>query len=153
MGLIGLLSGMFFFLQIGCAPSSPESPVGFRFPEGDVVKGKKAFADLNCIQCHTVSGVSDLPEPGEERKIEIMLGGETSRVKTYGELVTSVIYPGHVIKPEYREKYTDDEGNSLMPELTEAMTVRQMIDLVEFLQEQYEVALPRPAYENYGYPY
>ena len=92
-----------------------------------------------------------MPEITEPREIHVVLGGEVTRVKTYGQLVTSVINPSHVVKVQYRGKYTDAEGKSLMPDFSETMTVRQMIDIAEFLQSRYEVVIPDHAYSEYGY--
>jgi len=39
----------------------------------------------------------------------------------------------------------------MMPDFSEAMTVRQMIDIAEFLQARYEVVIPEHAYSDYGY--
>ncbi|MGY8694413.1 MAG: hypothetical protein ACKVGW_09485 [Verrucomicrobiia bacterium] len=92
-----------------------------------------------------------MPEITEPRDIHVVLGGEVTRVKTYGQLVTSIVKPSHVVKAQYREKYTDVEGNSMMPDFSEEMTVRQMIDIAEFLQARYEVVVPDHAYSEYGY--
>lgn len=128
-----------------------KSPLGFRLPEGSIWKGKTAFVDLGCIQCHSVVGEALMPEVAEPRKTHVVLGGEITRVKTYGQLVTSIINPSHVISAKPNEKYTDSEGNSLMPDFSKAMTVRQMIDIAEFLQARYKVVIPEPAYGDYGY--
>lgn len=133
----------------GC-PTSEKSSIGFRLPEGNVESGKAAFKSLGCIQCHLIAGVELLPEPTETRTIYVPLGGEVERIKTYGQLVTSIINPSHVIDRQYRDRYVDDEGKSIMPDFSEKMTVRQMIDLVEFLQAQYEVVIPDFAYDGYG---
>ena len=137
-------------LFTGC-PMSEKSPLGFRLPEGSIWKGKTAFVELGCIQCHSVVDEDLVPEPDVPRAVHVVLGGEVTRVKTYGQLVTSIINPSHVISETPREKYTDEEGNSLMPDFSEKMTVRQMIDIAEFLQARYEVVIPDHAYSEYGY--
>ncbi len=137
-------------LITGC-PMSEKSPMGFRLPEGSIWKGKTAFVDLGCIRCHSVVDEDLMPETTVPREIHVVLGGEVTRVKTYGQLVTSIINPSHVIKAQYREKFTDAEGKSLMPDFTSDMTVDQMIDIAEFLQARYEVVIPEHAYSEYGY--
>ncbi len=131
---------------VGCMPSK-ESGAGFRIPEGSVEMGKMTFVNLECINCHSIAGVTDLVEPVRPRDIHVVLGGETTRVKTYGQLVTSIIYPSHIIRPQYRSSYVDRDGNSEMPDFTENMSVRQMIDLVTFLETTYKVVPPPSAYE------
>ena len=37
-----------------------------------------------------------------------------------------------------------------MPDFYEAMTVRQMTDIAEFLQARYELVIPEQAYSVYG---
>jgi len=133
----------------GC-PVNEKSPMGFRLPEGDIEKGKAAFISLGCIQCHLVDGEQSMPEPAGARKVFVTLGGEVKRVKTYGQLVTSIINPSHDIERKYRGQYVDDEGNSIMPDFSEKMTVREMIDIVEYLQAQYEVVIPDYPYDGYG---
>jgi len=137
-------------LFVGC-PMSEKSPLGFRLPEGSIWKGKTAFVDLGCIQCHSVVDEDLIPELTTPRKVHVVLGGEVTRVKTYGQLVTSIINPSHVISAMPKSEYTDSEGNSLMPDFSEEMTVKQMIDIAEFLQARYEVVIPEHAYSDYGY--
>ncbi len=137
-------------LFAGCALNE-KSPLGFRLPEGSIWKGKTAFVELGCIQCHSVKDEDLMPDPDLKRDIHIVLGGEVTRVKTYGQLVTSIINPSHSIKWEHVREYTNAEGESLMPDFTDKMTVGQMIDLAEFLQSRYEVVIPSHAYEEMGY--
>ena len=103
---------------------------GYRI--GILVEGK-VILELNCVRCHAIAGKEADFTYDSPRDIHVVLGGETIRVKTYGQLVASVIYPDHIILPKYRADYTDRDGNSEIPELTEEMTAKQLIDLVTFL--------------------
>ena len=123
-----------------------QSSRGFRLPEGDVEKGRDAFTVLQCHSCHEVEGVEGLPQP---TSFNLVLGGETTRVKTYGELVTSIINPSHIISPEYQEQLLKGDL-SPMPEYNHTMNVGQMIDLVAFLDSRYEVVYPE--YTRVAYP-
>ena len=78
--------------------------------------------------------------------IVVPLGGEVVRVKTYGQLVTSIINPQHIISPNYRGKYTDAAGKSFMPDFNPGMTVEELVNLVAYLQSRYKLKLPEPAY-------
>jgi L-cysteine S-thiosulfotransferase len=149
MWLVLFICLLVLFFPIGCMPSK-ESGLGFRLPQGDIEQGKLAFIELDCVRCHTIADKMDTFTYDSPRDIHVVLGGETTRVKTYGQLVTSVIYPSHVIQPKYRGDYTDRDGNSEMPDLTESMTARQLIDLVTFLESTYKVVLPEYAYEGIG---
>lgn len=137
-------------LFTGC-PMGENSTKGFRLPEGSIADGKAAFTDLGCFQCHSVVNVDLASSSGKSREIHVVLGGEVTRVKTYAQLVTSIINPSHVISRQNREKYTDANGKSMMPDFSEKMTVRQMIDIAEFLQAHYEVVIPDYPYNEYGY--
>ena len=89
--------------------------------------------------------------PAEDAPINVELGGKVTRVKTYGHLVTSVIYPSHVMDPKWRSKYASVGGESPMPDLTSVMTAREMIDIVTFLQSKYEVVIPEYRYIEGSY--
>jgi L-cysteine S-thiosulfotransferase len=66
-----------------------------------------------------------------------VLGGEVSYIHSYGELVTSVIHPSHGLAPGFSREKIQTGALSPMPEFNDMMTVRQMIDLVAFLQSRY----------------
>jgi hypothetical protein len=115
---------------------------GFGFPveAGNVETGRQVFVDYRCHQCHTVAGVR-LPEIVSAASPRLELGGETSQIKAYSEMVTSVINPDHRISEQYRDMLPQSAARSLtspMPmEHIETMTVRQLIDLVAFLDSRY----------------
>lgn len=130
---------------VSCAPA-PESPKGFRLPDGDPVAGEEAFIGLGCYACHMIEGVN-LPSFLDKAPMQVVLGGKTSNVKTYGELVTSIINPSHKLASRYPEEDVSSEGESFMPIVNKVMTVQQLVDVVAFLQLQYEVTPP----EHYPY--
>ncbi len=114
----------------------------FRFPvqEGDLDAGRQAFIDHQCHQCHSVAGVK-MPLLAGASPILLELGGETAGAKTYAELMTSVINPNHIISERYRERLRLEASVPLdspmpMPQI-DNMTVRQLIDLVAFLDSRY----------------
>ena len=131
-----------------------DSPRGFVLPEGNIAAGKAAFVELGCIQCHTVRDIS-LPSP-EKAPAEglIELGGTQRLAKTYGQLVTSIMHPSAELH-HAEGRYTDSNGASRMPNYQSQMTVEQLVDIVRFLQEHYNVFVPDydPGYyyTPYGY--
>jgi hypothetical protein len=129
----------------------PESAFGFRLPDGDADRGLEAFTALQCHACHSVEGL-DLQFLGTGAA-DVKLGGTVLRVKTYGELVTSIINPSHKLAPGYRPQEVSTEGESLMTlaHVNDVMTVQQLIDVVAFLQAHYEVVPPE--YDPYTYVY
>ena len=125
-------------LTTGCA----DTP-SFRFPaeRGDIDNGRQAFVDLRCHACHSVSGIT-LPDVAGAGSVQLQLGGETAVAKSYAELMTSIINPDHVISERYREQQRLDAVvplDSPMPvPPIDNMTVRQLIDLVAFLESRYQ---------------
>ena len=125
----------------GCA-TGPHSPVGFRLPEtGDVERGRAAFVELECTRCHSVYK-SELPEYPEERPVHVVLGGLVEGLMTDGYLVSGIINPSHRFGRGSGEAPVSVEGESRMPDFSRRMTVRQLIDIVAFLQSKYELAPP-----------
>jgi len=135
---------------LAACDSGPKSAKGFRLPDGDAVKGQEIFVELECISCHRISEM-ELPAPRSPGPVTVVLGGETQTVKTYGELVSSVINPSHKLIRGYPEEAVSQDGKSLMTVYNDRMTVQQLIDLVAFLQSKYEVVVPE--YTYYGYRY
>ena len=80
----------------GC--QGPRSAAGFRLPPGDAHRGQAAFLELKCNQCHRVVG---LALPGPTADPSVLLAGMVNRVKTDGELVTSIVNPSHRIVEGY----------------------------------------------------
>jgi len=130
--------------------TGPKSAKGFRLPDGNAEQGQATFIAMECISCHRVNGV-DLPEPENPGPVTVVLGGEVQTIKTYGELVSSVINPSHKLIRGYPEDEVSQDGQSLMTIYNDRMTVQQLIDLVAFLQSRYEVVIPE--YTYYGYRY
>jgi mono/diheme cytochrome c family protein len=130
--------------------TGPKSAAGFRLPDGNADVGKQLFVQLECNSCHTISDL-ELAAPAEEGPVSVKLGGRISRVKNYGQLVSSIINPSHKIVRRYPKEKVSVDGESLMPIYNETMTVQELIDLVAFLQAQYQVTIPQRGYYSYKY--
>ncbi|MEQ8860039.1 MAG: cytochrome c [Pseudomonadales bacterium] len=138
--------GMSLVLLAGCGSE-------FALPEGDVQRGREAFVALHCNSCHSVGDVERV-DAGHSPAIDKKLGGAVTRVKSYEDLVTSIINPSHRLSlsyPEERSEIAYADGRSRMPNYNIVMTVQQLVDLVAFLQPEYQVRLPRSDYPIY-YP-
>ncbi|MDP5292556.1 c-type cytochrome [Oceanimonas sp. CHS3-5] len=117
----------------GCDPQSR----GFSLPPGDVEQGEQVFMNMQCLSCHTMEGY-ERPENTED--LSIALGGKVKSIKTYGELVTSVIHPSHKLAKGYdMSKIQTEGGESVMPVYNNVMTVSELVDLVTFLESKYEL--------------
>ena len=133
---------------LGCNPG-PESPRGFSLPQGDVVKGEKVFIQYQCLACHNLEGV-DYETVNKEFEPPVLLGGTSTWVKTYADLVTSIINPSHKLSTKYPLSLTQEEGVSKMVIFNDVMTVSELVDLVAFLQPKYKM---KPHEYTYYGPY
>ena len=134
------------FLQ-GCAS---EFGAGFHLPPGDAARGREAFVTLQCQSCHFVA--NEGPPLSGPAAGGVGLGGDTARVRTYGDLVTSIVNPSHEVAREYIADERGGDRSSPMAAafLNDVVTVQQLVDLVAFLQGAYNV-VPPPirAYDEY----
>lgn len=143
--------GVVLLISVGCSPS-PKSGKGFTLPEGDVARGRATFERLQCNACHTVEGVDQLAAAEEGTPKPIALGGKVHRVRTYGELVTSIINPSHRIAGHDSQDVMV-EGESKMKNYNDVMTVSELNDLVTYLSSKYELKrVETTHYPTYG-PY
>lgn len=133
---------------LGACEADRMSEKGFSLPEGNALNGKEAFIYMHCHECHTIAG-EELPTLALADPPYIALGGKVTRVKTYGELVTAIINPSHKLARGYAAELVSEDGESRMYVYNEQMTVQELIDIVMFLQEQYEVVAPAYYYRTY----
>ena len=136
---VGMIAGLFL---TACTPG-PRSAAGFRLPEGDAERGRAAFVDLRCHACHRVEGVS-MPEPVAAPPVPVVLGGTVYQARTDGELVTAIVHPSHRVVPRDPAELVRSGRLSRMGDFSDCMSVRQLIDLVAFLQSTYTVVRPSP---------
>ena len=121
----------------GCE-SGRHSASGFRLPpDGDIERGKVAFVALGCAACHEVSG-GDMPRPTVQPPVPVVLGGVLDHEMSDGRLVTSIIYPTFRLA-HYPKSQLVNGGQSRMPPYADQITVRQLTDIVAFLQSRYGV--------------
>ena len=128
-----------------------DSPRGFSLPAGDPEAGKATFVSLQCNACHATNDVEQLHVAADDT-ISVPLGGDVSRVKTYAELVTSIINPSHRLAPGYNAKIAAPGNLSPMRNYNDAMTVTQLINLVSYLQPLYQLRPHMPSTYPVYYP-
>jgi len=123
-------------LCLACAPSTVETPdyraTMLMLPEGQPEAGREAFVSLGCTSCHTVAWDEDLPapvtpSPGPELGLDVAKLGP-------GGLASSVVAPSHQIADRYRSPTGGDI--SRMTDYSGVMTVRQLADIVAYLERQ-----------------
>lgn len=135
-------------LALSACGADRMSEKGFSLPPGNALSGKEAFVYMHCHECHTVVG-EDLPALVRSEPPFVPLGGKVTRVKTYGELVTSIINPSHELAKGYPLDVITTDGRSKMPIYNGYMTVQELIDIVAFLQPHYDVFVPQYEYRVY----
>lgn len=131
---IGLFLVAWGLLISGC--TNPD----FNLPVGDVEAGRATFALLQCNECHSAEGVHYVGSNVHD--INVRLGGPTTKVKTYADLVTSIINPSHKLSRGLNNNTVNAEGESEMRSYNEFMTVEELINLVTFLETRYEIWVP-----------
>jgi len=139
---------LFALAGLGGCEADRMSEKGFSLPAGNAMDGQQVFVYLHCYECHTIDGV-DFPPVASDESPYVELGGRVSQVKTYGQLVTSIINPSHKLAPGYPLETISEDGRSKMPVYNGYMTVQELIDIVSFLQPHYEVVVPQYHYRVY----
>ncbi len=130
---------------LGACDRDRMSEHGFRLPDGDPVAGREVFSYMGCTQCHTVRGDSfEIEFPIDDPYVE--LGGQVTKVKTYGELITAIINPSHKLAKGYPLDRISEDGVSKMYVYNHYLTVQELVDLVMYLQPYYDVIPPTYRY-------
>ena len=108
-------------LTFGCA-TPPKSGKGFTLPEGNPQAGETNYVKFYCNACHKISGIDQSPTDGAAPELSIALGGDVTRIETYGELVTSIINPSHRLAKGYSSDEVQSEGQSRMENYNDVKT-------------------------------
>jgi len=126
------------FTITGCESESR----GFILPPGDTAAGRQAFLELACNKCHAVvNDIEQIKQSGEN--VYFSLGGPTTRIHTYGDLVSSIINPSHRISGYGNSSgLITPSGESRMRIDNSVISVQQLIDLTAYLQGKYRVVTP-----------
>lgn len=136
-----LIAGILAALGVALSGCAYTPVFGFPITAGDTADGRQAFIDHRCHQCHSIAGERLPPLAGAGDPL-LELGGETIYVKSYADIMTSIINPDHRISERYRDEQVRRGTiplDSPMPQPhIDTMTVRQLIDLVAFLDSKYQ---------------
>lgn len=108
-------------------------PTGWRFllPAGDAARGRTTFVALECFACHQVKGETFPATVKTKRGSGPELTGMGSHhpPEYFAE---SIMNPNRVIV--LGPGYTGDDGLSRMPDYSDSLSVRQLVDLVVYLK-------------------
>jgi mono/diheme cytochrome c family protein len=127
--LLGLGLSVLVILPVSAAGEAPET-VTLTLPEGDSNAGRAAFLALSCTTCHRVAGEEGFPEPVSATPGPTL--GRYHAQRTPAQLAISIFQPSHEISAFLREPREDDL--SPMGDFTEAMTVRQFVDIIAYIR-------------------
>ncbi len=99
----------------------------------DADAGRQAFLDLRCAACHQVAGETGFPDP-----ISSNPGPDLGAVAAQpaGLIATSIIAPSHALSVNASGEVTARLEGILSPmgDYSRAMTVRQLLDLIAYLE-------------------
>jgi mono/diheme cytochrome c family protein len=120
-------------------------PTGWRFlvPPGDVTQGRKVFVALECFACHAVQG-EDFPQASKTRPDSgpVLTGMGSHHPPEY--FAESIVNPNRVVV--LGPGFTGQDGLSKMPDYSDSLTIKQLVDLVAYLK-----SLTAPAGEHGGH--
>jgi mono/diheme cytochrome c family protein len=136
------VKGFVFLLMIASAPSYAQSGqpqyevlATVVLPKGDARAGRQAFQDLKCHVCHSVAGETRLSAPIAEARGPD-LGARLVQRDT-SEIAEAIIAPSHSVSvrtsAEVKQRLAR-EMRSPMGDFSRVLTVRQLADLLAYLQ-------------------
>ncbi|MET0484444.1 MAG: iron transporter [Candidatus Rokuibacteriota bacterium] len=108
-------------------------PPGWRFswPAGAAARGREVFAKLECYQCHEVKSEKFPPvTPDPTRRGPELSGMGAHHPAEY--FAESIINPNAVIV--LGPGHTGPDGQSIMPDFRDSLTLAETIDLVAFIR-------------------
>jgi hypothetical protein len=132
---------MLFVLTLATFLAACGGAPGVFLPDGDPAAGKVVFENFKCFSCHEVVGDS-FPDPTTITPTFVTLGGSEQAKLTRGYLVESIIAPSHEFAPprpptgqEGSDRNIKSGNRSRMTDYGGQMTVRQLFDLVAYLEQ------------------
>jgi hypothetical protein len=132
IALVVALALLWSIGSLGSAAIAAETAGGLVLPPGDPALGRLTFVKMQCNHCHMITGkvsegialpVTATPAP--------LLDSAVAK-KGQAALVTSILNPSHAVD---RKVLEGREGKlSPMGSYVHALSVRELVDLVAFLQ-------------------
>ena len=122
-----LLGVCAILLAAACATEQQAAePSVFFLPVGNQAAGREAFEELYCYYCHLVPGDPMMPGLVGDTKGPDIGARQAERSREW--IAMSIVAPGHEMPPLMRE------AQSPMGDYKNAMTIRQLMDLVSYVQ-------------------
>lgn len=104
--------------------------IGFYLPKGDPESGRKACLALGCTSCHAVDSPG-FPATVASPPVPVTLGVAQAK-QSRAQLAESIIAPSHKV-PGNIENVSSGKL-SRMGDYSHCMTVRELVDLIAFIQ-------------------
>ncbi|MDP6582453.1 MAG: c-type cytochrome [Vicinamibacterales bacterium] len=121
--------------RIGGQPSAGATyeSVALTLPMGHARQGRQAFVDLGCATCHRVTGEADLPAPVSDNPGPEL--GPALAARPTGAIATAIVAPSHSMSLATSDEVKARIEGVLSPmgDYSHAMTVRQLLDLLAYL--------------------
>ena len=117
--------------QLHMSPGGVPKGWKFTLPPGDPKAGRAAYVKFECFKCHAVKGEE---APGVT-KTAADLGPDLTGMGSHHPaefFAQSIIDPNAVILTD--KGYTGPDGKSIMPDYSQSMTVRELLDVVAYLK-------------------
>jgi mono/diheme cytochrome c family protein len=119
-------------MQLHMSPGGVPPGWTFTIPGGDSQAGRKAFVKFECFTCHNVQGepFPAIPKDTTHEGPELTgMGGGMHPPEYFAQ---SIMDPNAVLLDE--PGYTGPDGKSRMPDYADSMSVRELLDLVAYLE-------------------
>lgn len=134
------LAGTLVGTLAACAAHQPAPASTLAWPAGDPEAGRDAFIRVGCAACHAVEGAGDMPEPVAQPPVPVTFGRPAPSRPTAERLVEAIVNPDVHIAESHRPRQVQMGDQSRMGDFTRVLTVRELIDIVAFLQSLHDGA-------------
>jgi hypothetical protein len=116
--------------------AQPQVPHGWRFalPAGSTAAGEQTFVKMECYSCHTVAGKRFGDPSQKPGGIGPDLTAAHARLPREYLAESIVNFERYIAHGQRRARYVAADGTSRMGDYSDLLTVRELIDLVEFLK-------------------
>jgi mono/diheme cytochrome c family protein len=129
LGFIALVT-LLFVVGFACQSNAQQQypPRPNYLASGDAVAGRRAYLALKCNTCHTVAGE---PAGAKPPRLSGPQLGKAQATQSPQQIADSIAAPRHIISD--KPGPWKGPAGSTMGDYTRVMTVRQLIDLVAYI--------------------
>ena len=116
--------------------AEPRLPRNWRFglPPGTASAGEQVFVKMECYSCHTVASRRFGDPAQNPGGIGPDLTGAHARLPREYLAESVVNFERYIAHGQYKKGYVAADGTSRMGDYNDLLTVRELLDLVEFLR-------------------